>query len=322
MPWGERQLLWDCVTLLDDATAAEVERRGGLAAIAISHPHYYSAMVEWGRRFGCPVYLHAADAEWIMRPDPVVELWEGERKELGDGLTLIRCGGHFEGGTVLHWAGGAGGRGALLSGDIVQVIPDRRHVGFMYSYPNLIPLPAAEVEAIRAALDPFAFETLYGAWWGTVIGGRQGRGRALGRALRARGQRGLIAGGLEDRREQAREARLEVLLAQRVHALGALLALLDDAGLAQHLEVMGAGRLRHRDVEAAAGAPLDVVGHPADHQQPDRIGERVEHGRELDLVAAGMGWRVGGEHDFSSGCTTIVVLLIRYDIHRTTRIQI
>ena len=54
-------MLWDCVTLLDDDTAAAVERRGGLAAIAISHPHYYSAMVDWGRRFGCPVYLHAAD---------------------------------------------------------------------------------------------------------------------------------------------------------------------------------------------------------------------------------------------------------------------
>jgi glyoxylase-like metal-dependent hydrolase (beta-lactamase superfamily II) len=186
VPWGERQLMWDCVTLLDDDTAAEVERRGGLAAIAISHPHYYSAMVEWGRRFGCPVYLHAADAEWIMRPDPAVELWEGERRELGDGLTLIRCGGHFEGGTVLHWTGGAGGRGALLSGDIVQVIPDRRHVGFMYSYPNLIPLPAAKVEAIRAALDPFAFETLYGAWWGTVI--EDGKGaieRSAARYVRA-----------------------------------------------------------------------------------------------------------------------------------------
>ncbi len=169
VPWGERQLLWDCVTLLDDDTAAEVERCGGLAAIAISHPHYYSAMVEWARRFECPVYLHAADADWIMRPDPVVELWDGDRSDLGDGLTLVRCGGHFEGGTVLHWAGGADGRGALLSGDIVQVIPDRRHVGFMYSYPNLIPLPVSEVEAIRAALDPFAFETLYGAWWGTVI---------------------------------------------------------------------------------------------------------------------------------------------------------
>ena len=77
-----------------------------------------------------------------MRPDPRVEFWEGETLALGDGLTLIRCGGHFAGGTVLHWAAGAEGAGALLTGDIVQVIPDRRYVGFMYSYPNLIPLPA------------------------------------------------------------------------------------------------------------------------------------------------------------------------------------
>ena len=187
VPWGERRLLWDCVTLLDDATAAEVERRGGIAAIAISHPHYYSAMVEWGRRFGCPVHLHADDAEWIMRPDPVVELWDGERKELGGGLTLIRCGGHFAGGTVLHWAGGADGRGALLAGDIVQVIPDRRHVGFMYSYPNLIPLPAAAVRAIRDALDPFDYEVIYGAWWDAVVreGGKPAVERSVERYVRA-----------------------------------------------------------------------------------------------------------------------------------------
>src|SRR2546430_12685032 len=51
--------------------------------------------------------------------------------------TLFRS--HFAGGTVLHWAGGEEGRGALLSGDIFQVVMDRRWVGFMYSYPNLIP---------------------------------------------------------------------------------------------------------------------------------------------------------------------------------------
>jgi hypothetical protein len=43
VPFGDSNLLWDCITLLDDATADEVERRGGLAGIAISHPHYYSA---------------------------------------------------------------------------------------------------------------------------------------------------------------------------------------------------------------------------------------------------------------------------------------
>ena len=83
VPWGATNLLWDCVTLLDEPTAAEVERRGGLGAIAISHPHYYSAMAEWAQRFDCPVLLHAADAAWIMRRDPAIELWDGETRELG-----------------------------------------------------------------------------------------------------------------------------------------------------------------------------------------------------------------------------------------------
>src|SRR5919201_3334469 len=100
VPWGDGNLLWDCITLLDDETASAIEARGGLRAIAISHPHYYSTMVEWGRRFDCPVLINAADREWVMRPDPVLELWDGDVRELGDGLTLIRAGGHFDGGTV------------------------------------------------------------------------------------------------------------------------------------------------------------------------------------------------------------------------------
>jgi hypothetical protein len=163
VPHGQRNLLWDCITLLDDATAAEIEDRGGLDAIAISHPHYYSTMVEWAQRFECPVLLHEGDREWVMRDDPVIEYWSGETYDLGEGVTLIRCGGHFAGGTVLHRPGD------LLSGDIVQVIPDRGWVSFMYSYPNLIPLPEVAVRAIATALQPYAFERIYGAWWGTVI---------------------------------------------------------------------------------------------------------------------------------------------------------
>lgn len=162
-------VLWDCISLLDDATVAIVTALGGLSAIAISHPHFYTTMVEWGRAFGCPVYLHAADREHVVRPDPVLRFWEGEADALGDGLTLIRCGGHFEGGTVLHWAGGAAGRGALLSGDIVQVIPDRRYVSFMRSYPNLIPLSMRAVDHIVTALEPHPFERIYGAWWDAHI---------------------------------------------------------------------------------------------------------------------------------------------------------
>jgi len=168
VPWGERRVLWDCVTLLDAAAADAIEREGGVGAIAISHPHYYSGMVEWARRFACPILLHADDAEWVMRPDPAVELWTGEVRELGGGLTLVRCGGHFPGATVLHRAGGPRG-GDLLAGDVVQVVPDRSHVGFMWSYPNYVPLPAAAVARVAAALEPYAFERIFGAWWGAVV---------------------------------------------------------------------------------------------------------------------------------------------------------
>jgi len=166
VPYGDSNLLWDCVTLLDDATAAEVERRGGLAAIAISHPHYYSAMVEWARRFDCPIHLHAADAEWIMRSDRAIRHWHGETLHLDHGLTLIRGGGHFRGGTILHRAEGPG---ALLTGDIIQIVPDRTHVAFMWSYPNLVPLPEAEVDRMVAAVGPYPYEAIYGAWWDAII---------------------------------------------------------------------------------------------------------------------------------------------------------
>src|SRR5215831_7008805 len=163
-------VLWDCLSLLDEAVVEAVKALGGVSAIAISHPHYYSSMVEWSRAFGgVPIYLHAADRQWVMRPDKAIVFWEGETRMLADGLTLIRCGGHFEGGTVLHWAGGAGGRGALLTGDIIQVAPDRKHVSFMYSYPNYIPLPASAVERIVKAVEPFQYDRVYGAFWDMVI---------------------------------------------------------------------------------------------------------------------------------------------------------
>ena len=166
----EGNVLWDCISLLDEQIVNYISDLGGLAAIAISHPHYYSSMVEWSRAFGgAPIHLHADDRDWVMRPDSRIAFWEGETKELLPGLTLVRCGGHFAGGTVMHSADGQGGRGVLLSGDIVQVVSDRRFVSFMYSYPNLIPLPATSVRRIAATLEPYPFERIYGAWFETVV---------------------------------------------------------------------------------------------------------------------------------------------------------
>lgn len=131
LPTGN--VLWDCIPLIDGALVDIVKGIGGISAIAISHPHYYTSMVEWARAFDCPVYLHAADRQWVMRSDSCLQFWDGDTKSLAGGLTLIRCGGHFEGGTVLHWPGGSGGKGALLSSDILQVVEDRRWLSFMYS---------------------------------------------------------------------------------------------------------------------------------------------------------------------------------------------
>jgi hypothetical protein len=162
-------VLWDCISLIDEPTIAVIQALGGIQSIAISHPHYYSSMVEWGNAFDATIYLHAADQQWVMRPDSCIHFWEGDTYPLADGLNLIHCGGHFAGGTVLHWSTGAEGRGALLSGDILTVVSDRRYVSFMYSYPNLIPLSAEKVGEIAAAVEPYDFDRIYGAWWGRVV---------------------------------------------------------------------------------------------------------------------------------------------------------
>jgi glyoxylase-like metal-dependent hydrolase (beta-lactamase superfamily II) len=182
-------VLWDCIPLLDDEIVTTVTRLGGVSAIAISHPHYYSAMVEWSRAFEAPVYLHAADREWVMRPDHRLEFWSADTLQLLPGMTLLRLGGHFAGATVLHWVAGCAGRGALLAGDVVQVVSDRRWVSFMRSYPNLIPLSADAVTQIAARLEPYRFERIYGAWYGRVVAsdGSQAVRRSAERYLRALG---------------------------------------------------------------------------------------------------------------------------------------
>ena len=163
-------ILWDCVPYLDDVTIQAVKVMGGLSAIAISHPHFYSGMVEWSKAFGnVPIYLHADDKQWVMRPDSAIQFWQGESFSVVEGVTLIRAGGHFAGSTVLHWADGANGKGVLLTADTIYVVSDRRYVSFMTSYPNLIPMSARKVRGIVQAVEPYAYDRIYSGWFGTVL---------------------------------------------------------------------------------------------------------------------------------------------------------
>lgn len=170
LPTDAGNILWECLGMVTDATVDELNQRGGLDLIVISHPHFYTAMQEWSEAFGnIPIVLHEADREWITRPSANVQFWHGENHRLSDTVTLINTGGHFPGSTALHWKNGPRSGGALFSGDSPQVASDRRHVSFMYSYPNLVPLDRARVLAMRERLAGYAFEDVYGYTWGRNI---------------------------------------------------------------------------------------------------------------------------------------------------------
>ena len=161
-------VLWDCISLLDDAARDRITELGGIAAIGMSHPHFYGVNVEFADAFGARIFIPRADQQWIQRPSARVELFDDEVEPV-PGLTLARIGGHFDGAAVLHWPAGSEGRGALLTGDTITVVQDREWVSFMWSYPNHIPLDEATVLDIARRAERFSFDRVYGGWWGRTV---------------------------------------------------------------------------------------------------------------------------------------------------------
>lgn len=157
-------LLWDCITYIDQDTITLIEDLGGIDAIALSHPHYFSSQVEWAEAFDVSIYIHEDEKDWVTRPSEKIIFWSGESLELQEGVILQRIGGHFKGGTVLEWKNGNSENGILLTGDIIRIVADHEWVSFMYSYPNFIPMPSVTVERIASRVSAFQFDRLYDAF--------------------------------------------------------------------------------------------------------------------------------------------------------------
>ena len=157
-------LLWDCISYIDQTTIRQIENLGGIDAIALSHPHYYSSQVEWAEAFNAPIYIHEDDKEWVTRPSERIVFWSGESLELEEGIIIHRVGGHYKGATILEWKNGSNQNGILLTGDIIRIVADRQWVSFMYSYANFIPLPSVTVERIASRVKELKFERLYDAF--------------------------------------------------------------------------------------------------------------------------------------------------------------
>jgi glyoxylase-like metal-dependent hydrolase (beta-lactamase superfamily II) len=173
VPCNASHVLWECLSLVTDEAVREIAARGGVSCIAISHPHFYAAMVDWSDALGgVPLYVHEADLAWIQRPSPHVRAWSGERLELASELELVRLQGHFAGSCGLWWKSGPRPGGSLFPGDALQVAMDRRHCTFMYSYPNAIPLGPAQVRSLRHAVAPLRYDDVFGYSRGRqIIGG-------------------------------------------------------------------------------------------------------------------------------------------------------
>jgi hypothetical protein len=90
---------------LDSETVQTINDKGGLKAIVISHPHYYTTHLDWAREFDCPVYIAAEDEEWCSIPDKEGRrtLIKGTKEEVVPGVVVAKPGGHFPGSLVTCW---------------------------------------------------------------------------------------------------------------------------------------------------------------------------------------------------------------------------
>ncbi|ETS82022.1 hypothetical protein PFICI_07024 [Pestalotiopsis fici W106-1] len=190
-------VLWDCVTLLDAATEAKIRELGGLAAIVISHPHYYSTHAAWARAFGdCPVYLASEDRRWTTLACPQQVFLAEDQTDFdvplpgstsSPGIKILKLGGHFPGSLVLLY------QSRLLIADTLYTTPaglgnwDIDALGaareggrppglnsysFMWSIPNMIPLAPDEIERMWSVLKKHGYISTHGAFVGMDIIGK------------------------------------------------------------------------------------------------------------------------------------------------------
>lgn len=175
----EGNILWDCITLLDEDTIDFIQSKGGLKAIAISHPHYYSTHIEWAKAFGCPVYIASDDVEWtthrsshqVLVKDTVMPVEDTKAQ-------IIKLGGHFPGSLVLLTADRR-----LFIGDTFMLTPSglgkwtvdamgasrlkpagHNTFAFDWSYPNRIPLGPDELLRMWNIIKDYSFVAAHGAF--------------------------------------------------------------------------------------------------------------------------------------------------------------
>ncbi|KAJ4197224.1 hypothetical protein NW767_009116 [Fusarium falciforme] len=188
----EGNILWDCISLLDEETISKIQALGGLRAMVISHPHFYSTHVQWARAFKCPVYLSAEDARWATMASAHQIPLASTETEVVSGVKAIKLGGHFPGSMVLLFDGrlliadtlmttaaGVGGWEVDAMGTSRSKPPGLNSFSFLYSIPNFIPLNLDEMSRMWGILKKYDFRATYGGFAGMDIEDEGVKGRVL-----------------------------------------------------------------------------------------------------------------------------------------------
>ncbi|WVQ79136.1 hypothetical protein IAT38_001231 [Cryptococcus sp. DSM 104549] len=180
--------IWECAAFLSLGLIGHLtELKTPLKAIAISHPHFFSTSLTWARALRVPLYLCEADKEWFQRLDDVkesddVRWWTGEA-ELGPGVKVIQCGGHFPGSSVLYWdrllepppspshlpTTPTPVSGLLFTSDTIGVQANQTRFTFLWSAPNLIPLRPRSVLAVAERVKGLSFGQATSSWPGRWV---------------------------------------------------------------------------------------------------------------------------------------------------------
>lgn len=148
-------ILWDPLPIVDGGLAWQGEDLSssmeGLT-IAASHPHMFGAQSSWASEFKGTVLVNEEDVSWVDSDRFSYQYWS-RRLRIDKRAEIVTMGGHFPGSSYLYWES-EDGEVWLFASDTTQIRPNGRF-SFQWSYPNMLPLGANEVNSMLGKLPEY-----------------------------------------------------------------------------------------------------------------------------------------------------------------------
>lgn len=156
-------ILWDCLSLLDEQTKQQLDDLGGIQTIVLSNPHFQTGVCKWAEQFHAEVVVHETDVKFLVEQPRRLKTWTGEYYQIQDGFDLIRIGGSFLGSSVLIWQAGSQEKGCMFTGDTLFVTKDRSWISFLDSNQHVV-WKISDIQDLGQKLNKYTFDRIYGAW--------------------------------------------------------------------------------------------------------------------------------------------------------------